>query len=109
MPAEEPDPLVLDEDGKVVPASVASWTEETQEPENAETAEESLTDDFSDGNPDGNAEEISDAPTDGDKPETAMRNTLEEQIREKCRYDLSENDEDTELVPEQNTMEDTAG
>ncbi len=34
MPAEEPDPLVLDEDGKVVPASAASWTEETQEPEN---------------------------------------------------------------------------
>ena len=29
MPAEEPDPLVLDEDGKVVPASAASWTEET--------------------------------------------------------------------------------
>ena len=39
MPAEEPDPLVLDEDGKVVPASAASWTEETQEPENAKTAE----------------------------------------------------------------------
>ena len=53
MPAEEPDPLVLDEDGKVVPASAASWTEETQEPENAKTADAALPDDFSDGNPDG--------------------------------------------------------
>lgn len=104
MPAEEPDPLVLDEDGKVVPASVASWTEETQEPENAETAEESLTDDFSDGNPDGNAEEISDAPTDGDKPETEEESL---ETEEKSAGTLSENDEDTELVPEQNTMEDT--
>ena len=57
MPAEEPDPLVLDEDGKVVPASAASWTEETQEPENAETVDAALPDDFSDGNPDGNTEE----------------------------------------------------
>lgn len=103
MPAEEPDPLVLDEDGKVVPASAASWTEETQEPENAETAEESLPDDFSDGNPDGNAEEISDVPTDGDKPET--EESLE--TEEESTGTLSENDEDAELVPEQNTMEDT--
>ena len=104
MPAEEPDPLVLDEDGKVVPASAASWTEETQEPENAETAEESLSDDFSDGNPDGNAEKISDDPTDGDKPETEEESL---ETEEEGTGTLSENDEGTELVPEQNAMEDT--
>lgn len=104
MPAEEPDPLVLDEDGKVVPASAASWTEETQEPENAKTADAALPDDFSDGNPDGNTEEISDAPTDGDKPETEEESL---ETEEEGTGTLSENDEGTELVPEQNAMEDT--
>ena len=33
MTAEEPDPLVLDDDGSVVPASVAAWTDEDAEPE----------------------------------------------------------------------------
>lgn len=33
MPAREPDPLVLDDDGSVVPASVAAWTDEDAEPE----------------------------------------------------------------------------
>ena len=28
MPAEEPDPLVLDDDGSVVPASAAAWVED---------------------------------------------------------------------------------
>lgn len=36
MPAREPDPLVLDDDGSVVPASAAAWTDEDAEPE-AET------------------------------------------------------------------------
>lgn len=71
MPAREPDPLVLDDDGSVVPASVAAWTDEDAEPETeTEPAEKTGIQDpgesaaqepeeeiFFDGNTDGTVEE----------------------------------------------------
>lgn len=53
MPAEDPDPLVLD-DGNVVPASEASWTEETQDAGENDNAGQ---DEFSDGSADGTSAE----------------------------------------------------
>ena len=73
MPAWEPDPLVLDDDGSVVPASAAAWTDEDAEAEaETEPAEKSGIQDpgenavqepeeeiFSDGNTDRTVEEDS--------------------------------------------------
>ena len=48
MPAQEPDPLVLDDDGSVVPASTAAWTDEDAESEEkVELGEEAGSDEES--------------------------------------------------------------
>lgn len=48
VPAEEPDPLVIDDNGSVVPASTAAWTKENSDSEEDVTSGEA-EDVFSDG------------------------------------------------------------
>lgn len=62
MPAEEPDPLVFDNSGAVVPASAATWTEnsENQEETGVQSVGEAVTQDEEDVFSDGNANEAVD-------------------------------------------------
>ena len=59
MPAEEPDPLVFDNSGAVVPASAATWAEnsENQEETGVQSVGEAVTQDEEDVFSDGNANE----------------------------------------------------
>lgn len=84
MPAQEPDPLVLDSDGSAVPASTASWTEEPGEEKPAQNSgendlQESDEDIFSDGNTDGT---VSDAVSSEEDVMTAEASPSEETLQD---------------------------
>ena len=112
MPAEDPDPLVIDNDGSVVPASQASWTEErTDAEETSDAAEASAPEEdvFSDGDSEGNAGETS---TDfsGEFEETENSNaqsdtTAESDITDSSQ-DAGDDEQELELLQENDLNED---
>lgn len=84
MPAQEPDPLVLDNDGSVVPASAASWTEEPEEELSGQNPgendlQESDEDIFSDGNTDGAVSDAASPEGTDSNPDGNIENSTKEQ------------------------------
>ena len=89
MPDQDPDPLVLDENGNVVPASQASWLEN-----GSDTAE--ISDTFSDG--DFNADE-DDPETETGNADNQSSDDADASTDEELQADFSEDTENNEDDP----------